>query len=174
MNFRRNTFGLVMFAGLLLAQSIQPDGRLIWSQELGRFDSREAVITFVALAAETTLQAGRKTNGIQIDITSGESRESMFLDKSIIEAERDIFDKLSRDWEAAGLGKGPKPGFLGSCEFQRNPEKYPLKADYNFSGPQAPGTRIITPSGRQFLFPKMTPGDISAILSTALTELGRR
>ena len=144
---------------------------IIWSKEVGRLESRDSQAVVTALIAEGSLDLPKQTREVRIDFSWAAKHRTIYIDEGLLQSEKKIFDDLTRD-----IGRFPLPGgngwaFLGSCEFRDHPDTYPLKADYNYSGPFAPALRIIAPNGESIMFQWLMPRDLSKVLGDAIEEL---
>jgi hypothetical protein len=146
----------------------QPETRVTWSKEVGRLESGESRAVFTVLTVENSNQPGRRAQGVRIDLSSANGKSTLYLDEVKLQPEKKIFDHLIRD---AGRSQGGTLSFVGSCEFRDNPGVYPLNADFEYAGPQAPALRIFSSTGDQIMFPGLTPSHLSTVLGEAIDEL---
>jgi hypothetical protein len=155
---------------LAFAAAQRPDTHTIHSKEVGRLDSRDAHAVFTALILEDSSAPSKRVGGVRIDFSWADKRGTMYIGQDLLQPQKEIFDRLTRDIERANFTYRGL-GFIGSCEFRNNPGKYPLMADFNYSGPEAPALRIFAPTGEAIMFPGLTPRDLSKLLGSAIEEL---
>ena len=152
----------------------QPKVHIIWSGEVGRLESRDSHAVVTALILEDLNQQPKRMREVRIDLSSAGKHSSIYLDESLLRPEKKIFDNLTRDierFERSSLYSAAGWAFIGSCEFREHPDVYPLVADYNYSGTQAPALRIIGPTGEQIMFQGLMPRNLSKVLGDAIEEL---
>jgi hypothetical protein len=107
---------------------------------------------------------------VRIDFSEDRSHWSVYLDESVLEREAAAFEKLARDVARAPLSNGRSPGFLGSCEFRDNPDAYPMTADFQYSGGEAPALWVFA-DGHKTMFSGRTTEDLAKLLGAALDPL---
>jgi hypothetical protein len=152
-----------------LATLAQQSGtQVTWSKEVGRLESGESHAVFTALTVEDSNQPSRHARGVRVDLSWTNGKSTLYLDEIKLQPEKKIFDHLARD--ARGSQDGTR-GFVGSCEFRNNPGVYPLKADFEYSGPEAPALGIFSSAEDQILFPGLTPAHLATVLGKAINEL---
>src|SRR5215470_3267476 len=114
----------------------------IWTNKVGRLESRDAHAVFTALIVEDPTQRPKQTREVRIDLSWANKHVAIHVGEGLLQPEKKIFDDLTRDIDRSPLQGGTGLAFIGSCEFRDHPDTYPLQADYNYSGPYAPALRI--------------------------------
>jgi hypothetical protein len=150
----------------------QPQARVIWSTEVDRLESRDSHALVTALVVENSSQPSERMRGVRIDFSWSDKKSTIYIGEILLQPEKAIFDGLTLDVARGGVLPGFSGlGFIGSCEFRDNPDLYPLVADFNSSGPDAPALRIIVGPKEQILFRGLTPSHLSRVLGDAINEL---
>jgi len=153
----------------------QPQARVIWSTEVGRLESRDSHALVTALMVENSSRPSERMRGVRIDFSWSDKKSTIYLAESLLQQEKNIFDELSVDVARGGVFPSSSGlGFIGSCEFRDNPGLYPLVANFNSSGPDAPALGIMVGPKEQVLFPGLTPSHLSRVLGDAINELKAR
>jgi len=152
----------------LATLALQPETRATWSKEVGRLDSGESHAIFTVLTLENSNQQRRRARGVRIDLSWTNGKSNLYMDEVKLQPEKEIFDQLALDVRGV---QGGTLGFVGSCDLARKPDVYPLNADFEYAGPQAPALRIFSSTEDQVVFPGLTPSHLSTILAKAINQL---
>lgn len=114
-------------------------------------------------------------HGVRIDFSWADEKSTIYLGESLLQQEKNIFDELTVDVARGGVFPSSSGvGFIGSSEFRDHPGLYPLVANFNYSGPDAPALAVIVGPTQQIqfiLFPGLTPANLSKVLGDAMNEL---
>jgi hypothetical protein len=166
------TFGQVNAPSSFATFAQQPQARVIWSAEVGRLESRDSHAFVTALMVENSSQPSERMRGVRIDFSWSDKESTIYVGESLLQQEKNIFDELTVDVARGGVFPGSSGlGFIGSCEFRDNPGLYPLVADFNSSGPDAPALGIMVGPKEQILFRELMPSHLSRVLGDAINEL---
>jgi hypothetical protein len=91
--------------------------------------------------------------GVRIDFSWADKKSTIYLGESLLQQEKTIFDELAVDVARGGVFPSSSGlGFIGSSEFRDNPGLYPLVANFNPSGPDAPALVVIIGPTEQVQF----------------------
>jgi hypothetical protein len=168
------SFGLIAWSQTVdfSKTALQPGTQLTWSQEAGRLADRDSQLVVTAIALRSA--AGQPLRGVRIEFSQADWKASVYMDSAMLESEKSIFEKLAHDVELIHPS-GSRLAFIGSCEFRNQPDRYPLMADFEVSGPDAPALRVWGPEmDRRMMFTHITPENLAKLLGNAVEALNSK
>jgi hypothetical protein len=150
------------------ALAAKPSMRTVWSSETGRLEgpyNTRAVIT--ALVLGDGGQSAQRTRGVLIEVSGPDGKDRIYLDEEATERTRAALVEI-----ADAVARRPMNGCIGAKEFWPLYD-WPWNKLHELNADFCGDSLVLYGRGRpaQFRFPGKSPGDLSAILVSAIEQL---
>jgi hypothetical protein len=157
-----------------------PATHVAWSKEVGRIETDESRAIVTALILEDTAQPPDRMRGIRIELSSGDSKDEIFLGEETLRIYKEALDQIAteaiRQRNAGNARENLTPdgtAYVGAEVFwygYKTASVHALNAAHYFA-PNSSGLYLSAFKDVGFKFPNQDASQLSVVLERAIKEL---